>query len=72
MIRPFLQVDHDYGDFSLTLHSFVCRPGPDTGTPPNDSDRAWVGPEELGIYNLLPPDRVIARALLRARSAPDA
>ena len=62
--KYLLGVDHDDGDFALTLHAYLCRPEPGSDFRPDDCDRAWVTPEELTSYDLLPPDREIVRFLL--------
>jgi mutator protein MutT len=58
--RRLTSVEHDYGDFSLTLHAYICRTAeiPDEGP-----DRVWVRPDRVGDFDLLPPDRKIASAL---------
>ena len=59
--RKLISVEHDYGDFSLTLHAFVCQPAE---MPDEDPDRAWVRLDRIAEFDLLPPDRKIASALL--------
>ena len=62
--KPIPPVRHDYGDFSLTLHPVICRPaGP---RPREATSIAWVKPTEIDLECLLPPDRVIALALIKA------
>ncbi|MEW5725043.1 MAG: (deoxy)nucleoside triphosphate pyrophosphohydrolase [Thermodesulfobacteriota bacterium] len=61
--RLFTRVDHDYGDFSLTLHAFLCPPPPGTDPVRGREDLCWAGPEDFETFDLLPPDRVIARRL---------
>lgn len=64
--RHFLSVDHDYGEFSLTLHAFLCRAlGDEAPSALDAAALAWVVPDELRHYDLLPPDRPIADALRR-------
>ncbi|MEW6262152.1 MAG: (deoxy)nucleoside triphosphate pyrophosphohydrolase [Thermodesulfobacteriota bacterium] len=56
-------VDHDYGDLSLTLHAYLCRLKGGS-TRPGSGNLAWVRPEELEGYDLLPPDREIVKVWL--------
>ena len=69
--RPIISVDHDYGEFSLTLHAFLCRLSSGQNIPEESDDLAWVRPEDLSGRDLLPPDRRIAAALLNSRGGPD-
>lgn len=59
----FISVDHDYSDFSLTLHSFFCRPRNQDTRALNSDAWTWVRFHELKEYDLLPADRLIAAAL---------
>ena len=58
-----MAVDHDYQTFSLTLSAYFCRPAAGAPVPAAADGLAWVRPERLGDFDLLPPDRIIARAL---------
>ena len=62
-------VDHEYEAFSLTLHAYRCRLAPGAGDPADGRDRALVSPDRLDRYDLLPPDRAIARAILESGPA---
>ncbi len=64
----FLSVDHDYDDFSLTLHAFFCRPRPAASLPRSDLSWRWVKIEDLAHYSLLPPDRCLEQALSAGQS----
>ncbi len=63
IIRHLLSVDHDYAEFSLTLHGFLCRPLSSHMNTAHFSAVAWVEPGGLSAYDLLPPDRPLAREL---------
>ncbi|MFH1092161.1 MAG: (deoxy)nucleoside triphosphate pyrophosphohydrolase [Pseudomonadota bacterium] len=67
-ISYYLGVDHDYGDFSLTLHSFYCLPASGSNHPAPGNNSLWVKFSDLAKYTLLPPDEEIAR-VLRSRAA---
>jgi 8-oxo-dGTP diphosphatase len=57
------EVVHDYGDLRVRLMAFQASI---TGGAPRDiecSAHAWPTPGELSLYELLPPDRVLAREL---------
>ena len=57
----FTSVDHDYGDFSLTLHAFFCHP-PKEKRIEFPLETTWTGLDDLEKYNFLPPDlEIIAR-----------
>jgi len=59
----FISVDHDWGDFSLTLHAFFCRPLSGTPAAKDGQALAWAEPHDLDRHDLLPADREITRAL---------
>ncbi|MDY6851115.1 MAG: (deoxy)nucleoside triphosphate pyrophosphohydrolase [Thermodesulfobacteriota bacterium] len=59
----FISVDHDYDDFSLTLHGFFCRPRDKDTRALTNGAWIWVKFHELKGYDLLPADRLIAAAL---------
>ena len=63
----FLSLDHDYGDFSLTLHAFICKSCGTIDPAAVACCRAWVRPADLELYDLLPPDRAIAGLLVQGR-----
>lgn len=65
--RPFPAVRHSYPDLDIELLAFECRL---TGGRPRDMGcraHAWVEPERLEEYDLLPPDRRIASMLVERR-----
>jgi len=67
VIRPFLQVDHAYTHFRITLHVYHCR---HTGGEPQAidcADWAWVGTSELDAYAFPIADRKILDALANSR-----
>ena len=63
-LRPLISVDHDYGDLSLTLHAFTCRPDLDDEKASFPINTVWVRPNDLLSLNLLPPDKKIAEAIM--------
>ncbi|MFH1137482.1 MAG: (deoxy)nucleoside triphosphate pyrophosphohydrolase [Pseudomonadota bacterium] len=62
-LAPFMSLDHDQGDFSLTLHAFTCKPTREGFPESFPVQTVWAGPRDLLQLNLLPPDRTIAQAL---------
>jgi mutator protein MutT len=51
-----VQVDHDYGMKSITLHLFRCFPLGGKPRPLGCEDIKWVNPKDLQAYTLPPPD----------------
>ena len=58
-------VDHDYGDFSLTLHGFTCRACGNDLSETDRPDIRWLNPEDVLQYDILPPDRTLTLALIK-------
>ncbi len=61
-------VGHEYPDLAIDLIAFRCRI---TGGVPADvgcSSHEWVTTDELDGYDLLPPDRELARLLDRLQA----
>ncbi|MBW2457549.1 MAG: A/G-specific adenine glycosylase [Deltaproteobacteria bacterium] len=63
--RPFVQVQHAYSHFRITLHTFLCRHS--RGRPRTIGCDAWkwVRPAELSDYAFPKADRVVIEALQR-------
>jgi mutator protein MutT len=61
--RLLTSVDHDYPEFSLTLHAYLCRLKTRIPALPSSDDVRWIRIVELGDYPLLPPDEKIAALL---------
>ena len=59
----FLSVDHEYPDISLTLHAFIGRVVSGSPEALECADWDWILPAQLKNFDLLPPDRTIAKAL---------
>jgi mutator protein MutT len=51
-----LQVDHDYGMKSISLHLFRCSELHGEPLPIGCDDMEWVDPKDLDHYKLPPPD----------------
>jgi len=63
VIGPFMQLDHAYTHFRITLHAYHCR---HTGGQPQAvdcADWAWVKADELDAYAFPTADRRILAAL---------
>lgn len=64
IIKYLSEVFHDYGEFSISLHPFICRfAGPISPEGGEEIRTAMVLWEELKKYDLLPPDREIVKML---------
>ncbi len=64
--RPFVQVDHAYSHFRMTLHSFLCRHSRGRPQAIGCAQCRWVSPNELEQFAFPKADRVILAALLRS------
>jgi len=62
-VKHLLQIDHDYESKSITLHLFQCEWLEGTPTPLGCDELRWVRPEELGNYQLPPPDVQVLPAI---------
>jgi len=62
-IEPFMDVDHAYTHFRMTLHCFHCRHTDGTPTAVDVADFAWVGVEELSAYAFPGADQRILEKL---------
>ncbi|MGB2982701.1 MAG: A/G-specific adenine glycosylase [Candidatus Bipolaricaulia bacterium] len=63
VIEPFMQLDHAYTHFRMTLHAYHCR---HTGGDPQAiecADWAWVGLDGIDAYALSTADRRILAEL---------
>ncbi|MBU1670046.1 MAG: (deoxy)nucleoside triphosphate pyrophosphohydrolase [Actinobacteria bacterium] len=59
------RVRHDYADLKLELLAFRCTMIEGEPEDLHCSAHAWVRPSDLGSYDLLPPDALLALALFR-------
>ena len=66
VIAPFVQIDHAYTHFRITLYTYHCRH--DGGDPRaiDCADWAWIRPDELDAYAFPTADRKILDALREA------
>ncbi|MGH6947916.1 MAG: NUDIX domain-containing protein, partial [Kiloniellales bacterium] len=55
-LAPIGFASHAYEDFHLLMPLFVCRVWRGTVTPREGQTLAWVRPQRLGDYPLLPAD----------------
>jgi mutator protein MutT len=55
-VKHLLQIDHDYGSKSITLHVFQCDWLNGQPTPIGCDALQWVRPDELANVQLPPPD----------------
>ncbi|MEL7658415.1 MAG: (deoxy)nucleoside triphosphate pyrophosphohydrolase [Bacillota bacterium] len=59
----FMTVKHDYPDFSITMHSYICKVSDCTFTMNEHSDFRWLGKNELMQLDWAPADVPIVVAL---------
>jgi len=62
--RPFIQVDHAYSHFRITLHTFLCRHSRGRPRALDCAAFRWVHPDHLEDFAFPKADRVVLRALL--------
>jgi hypothetical protein len=58
------EVPHMYHDMRIELLAYFCLITCGELRDLGCSAHAWVAPEDLGKFDLLPPDREIARLLI--------
>lgn len=63
----FLPVEHDYGEGSIRLRSFLCRLIRGEPRLLEHAEIRWVAPEEMRAYQFAPADAPIVRRLLSER-----
>lgn len=63
--EKIVEINHRYDDMEILLIAYTCEI--DSGIARNlgCSDHAWVSPEEVFRFDLLPPDLKIAAVLCR-------
>jgi len=59
------QVSHTYPDITIELIALKCEFSEDEISDIGCETHAWVAPNELSEYDLLPPDREIAAVLFK-------
>jgi len=61
--RPFVQVDHAYTHFRITLHTFLCRHSRGSPRDIGCTAHRWVEVDELDCFAFPKADRVVLAAL---------
>ena len=59
----YMSVDHDYPDFSITMHSFICRVESQFFVRKEHVDHKWLTREELMSLDWAPADLPIIKRL---------
>jgi len=67
VIAPFVQIDHAYTHFRITLYTYHCRHVGDDPRAIDCADWAWIRPDELDAYAFPTADRRILEALSARR-----
>jgi len=65
--KPVADVTHRYPDLGIRLLAFECEILEGEPEDLGCAEHAWVSPDEMGGYDLLPPDREIARVIADSR-----
>jgi 8-oxo-dGTP diphosphatase len=68
VVRPLSLVSHDYPDFSVTLHPFICVIVSGDIILRDHKAMLWLAPRELPILDWADADFPIIRAYLDERS----
>ncbi|AFV24049.1 NUDIX hydrolase [Methanolobus psychrophilus R15] len=63
--REFLTVNHQYPDFSVTMHSFICSVSNSTFNLKEHIDFKWVNPENLSNLDWAEADLPIVSKLMK-------
>jgi 8-oxo-dGTP diphosphatase len=66
-IKPehfFMTIEHDYPDFSITMHSYLCPVSNRSFTRKEHNDHVWLKPYELDTLDWAPADIPIMKKLM--------
>lgn len=63
--KPFLIVNHNYPDFSITLHSYLCSTNTTNFTLTEHVDFKWLNKEELAQLDWAAADIPIVKSLMQ-------
>ncbi len=64
----FLTVEHSYPDFSITMHSFICRVKTDKFIRKEHVDHKWLRPSELSILDWAEADKPIVEKIIKGEN----
>jgi 8-oxo-dGTP diphosphatase len=64
-MQDFLIVDHQYPDFKITMHSFLCPMKSELFTLNEHVDHKWMYTENLNILDWAPADWPIVTELMK-------
>lgn len=62
--EPFMQLDHAYSHFKITLHAFICRIEDGNPSPKTSQEIKWVPVEDLSEYPFPKANRKLTEKLL--------
>jgi len=62
----FLTVEHQYPDFEIVLHSFLCKTGTKEFVRKEHIDHKWLKREELTLLEWAPADVGIVEKLMKS------
>ena len=60
----FMTVNHDYPDFSITLHSYLCQINERNFTRREHISHVWLKPEKLDVLDWAAADLPIVKKLI--------
>jgi 8-oxo-dGTP diphosphatase len=66
-IKPehfFMTIEHEYPDFSITMHSYLCPVSNRSFTRKEHNDHVWLKPQELDTLDWAPADIPIMKKLM--------
>ena len=55
--RPFMTIEHDYPDFHITLHTFLCKASSREFNRKEHLSHCWLAPEKMTELEWAPADR---------------
>jgi len=64
----FLTVEHSYPDFSITMHSFICRVKTDKFIRKEHVDHKWLRPSELSTLDWAEADKPIVEKIIKGEN----
>lgn len=65
VLREYMSVDYSYPDFSITLHTCLCRTDTDSILSKEHTECLWVLPADLSALDWAAADRPVVQSLER-------
>ena len=64
-LKPYIVVEHDYGDFEIELHSFTANYDSGEIVLHSHKKAEWVSVSQLSEFDFVPADKPIVEKLIK-------